>query len=502
MAKTMAPDFVTPPSGVRRIPVTSIVPTGRPLDEGIKLFLNQDGYGFILEKESEGLWLSPVENTVTASSRGGGTLRNRRWAEGDSFLVLSLHSPSPEHMYDMMARLVDVVTNQGDFFDLVVFDPYSQETRRRTLLYEDGLENLNEATGTYHTVGVTAKFLSPFWRGPERVVTERIAPPVKPLITADPGSPVNRWDDPVFENTVDYEPWTVVDEGLEKPGTGELHGVYATGRKFEVTPGETITVSAVLSYVDGPRVGDIQVWARASDVECQHINVSAVMTHADGPQVGDIQVRARAYDAASQYIYGSASKVISESYGGFYSGMYVVPEAGVDVALGFFTGADVHPNTMVRIETLDVKREGGEIEGAYSFPFFPIFLADSPVQGEHELTVEGDAPVWPVWEITGPGKDVEIIGPGGDRIFIEGEVTSPIRVVTEPRKRSITDDTGLIWERMKPGDDQLFLLQPWINKIKMTMVGGTPESTIKAVYSENWKTPRGTAQGMIRGGQA
>src|SRR5690625_1950130 len=449
-------------------------------------------------------------------------------------------------MYDMMARLVDVVTNQGDFFDLVVFDPYSQETRRRTLLYEDGLENLNEVTGTYHTVGVTAKFLSPFWRGPERVVTERmappvkplitadpgspvnrwddpgfentvdnepwtvdedglenlnevtgtyhtvgvtakflspfwrgpervvterIAPPVKPLITADPGSPVNRWDDPGFENTVDYEPWTVVDEGLEKPGRSEEHGVYATGHKFEVTPGETITVSAVLSYVDGPQVGDIQVWVRA-------------------------------YDVDGQYIYGSASKVISESYGGFYSGMYVVPEAGVEFALGFFTGADVHANTMVRIENLDVKREGGEIEGAYSFPFFPIFLADSTVQGEHELTVEGDAPVWPVWEIQGPGRDVEIIGPDGSRLFVEGEVSSPITIVTEPRKRSIRDASGLIWERMKPGDDQFFPLEPGEQVVKMTMVGGNPESTIKAVYSENWKTPRGTAQGMIRGGQA
>src|SRR5699024_1696393 len=196
-----------------------------------------------------------------------------------------------------------------------------------------------------------------------------------PLITADPGSPVNRWDDPVFENTADYEPWTVVDEGLEKPGTGELHGVYATGHKFEVTPGETITVSAELSYVDGP-------------------------------QVGDIQVLARAYDVDGQYIYGSASRVISESCGGFYYGMYVVPEAAVDVVLWFFTCADVHANIMVWIENLDVKREGGEFEGAYSFPFFPIFLADSTVQVEHELTVEGDAPVWPVWEIQGPGRDV------------------------------------------------------------------------------------------------
>ena len=147
----------------------------------------------------------------------------------------------------------------------------------------------------------------------------------------------------------------------------------------------------------------------------------------------------------------------------------------------------------------DVVDEGSR-EGSYSFPFFPVFLADSTVQGEHELRVEGDAPVWPVWEIQGPGRDVEIIGPDGSRLFVEGEVTSPITIVTEPGKRSIRDASGLIWDRMKPGDDQFFALEPGEQTIKMTMVGGNPESTIKAVYSENWKTPRGTAQGMIRGG--
>ena len=71
MAETMAPDFVTPPKGVHRFPVTSIVPTGRPLDEGIKLFLNKDLEGFVLEPDSEGLWLSPVENTVVPRATGG-----------------------------------------------------------------------------------------------------------------------------------------------------------------------------------------------------------------------------------------------------------------------------------------------------------------------------------------------------------------------------------------------------------------------------------------------
>src|SRR5699024_12111408 len=120
MAETMAPDFVTPPKGVRRLPVTSIVPTGRPLSEGIKLFLNQDGYGYILEKESEGLWLSPVENTTVPSARGGASLRNRRWAEGGSFLVLSLQSPSTEHVYDLFAAVGSVVGDELDNYEMAV----------------------------------------------------------------------------------------------------------------------------------------------------------------------------------------------------------------------------------------------------------------------------------------------------------------------------------------------------------------------------------------------
>ena len=668
MVETVAPGFVTPQRGVQIPPVVSIVGTGRPLSEGIQLHHNRDKFGFFLNKEIEGFGLAPFENTTQARASGGATLRHRRTAEGSMFLPLTLVSPNPSSMYDMMSWLVDTVTGQDGFFDVVFFDPYSQEARRRTVLYDSGLETVNEQIPDFkHVVGVTAKFLSPFWRGPERVVTERIAPPVKPLITADPGSPVNRWDDPEFGDATAYEPWFVVDAGLEKQGTGAEHGRFVAGHRVEVNPGETVSVSAGLSYVDGPNVGDIQV-------------------------------RVRSYDTDDALVSGSEQTVIAESYGGTYTGTYVVPETGVEIELGFYTASDVHANTRARIENLNVKRavqylaryewegephnspstkrdhtgqivarnlfssprkidssysilnvdveqsdgqslnrvtttgggtsytgktlfevtpgqwfgsalsyewgegigrvrhqvqfrgpnaesidalqhqsdksdhpsggrsvaayevpegatearfyswyyvdgtfttapEGstiyvgeysaavadseaealaqveecfdgdspdvvdeGSLEGAYSFPFFPVFLADSTVQGEHELRVEGDAPVWPVWEIQGPGKDVEIIGPDGSRLFVEGEVSSPVTIVTEPGKRSIRDASGLIWERMKPGDDQFFALEPGEQTVKMTMVGGNPESTIRAVYSENWKTPRGTAQGMIRGG--
>lgn len=679
MAETMAPAFVTPQRGVQIPPVVSIVGTGRPLSDGIRLHHNRDKYGFFLNKEIEGFGLAPFENTTQPRASGGAVLRHRRTAEGTMFLPLTLVSPNPASMYDMMAWLVDTVTGQDGFFDVVYFDPYSQEARRRTVLYDSGLETVNEVIPDFkHVVGLTGSFLSPFWRGPERVVTERIAPPVKPLITADPGSPVNRWDDPGFGDSTAYEPWFVVDGGLEKNGTGGEHGVFASGHRISVNPGETVSVSAGVSFVDGPNVGDIQV-------------------------------KVRAYDDTATLVTGSSSTVISESYGGTYTGTYVVPATGVEIELGFYTASDVHANTRARIDNLNVQRgiqylaryewegephaspsikrdhtgnivarnlaingnfsdgtngwsvsttstlttnshfagkmwgglgyssddapmgvatlgsqatvlnvsqvnnsfvesgyivmaalvaserdavvrpifgfrtsSGGSIrndtgtyqsanfyegrklvhvsqipdntgqltaqinfrgasgdrlwldhvmiavadsesealaqvetyfdgdtpdvvdegsrEGAYCYPFFPVFLADSTVQGEHELTVEGDAPVWPVWEITGPGKDVEIIGPDGSRLFVEGEVTTPITIVTEPGKRSIRDASGLIWDRMKPGDDQFFALEPGEQTIKMTMVGGNPESTIRAVYSENWKTPRGTAQGMIRGG--
>ena len=469
MVETVAPGFVTPQRGVQIPPVVSIVGTGRPLSEGIQLHHNRDRYGFFLNKEIEGFGLAPFENTVQARASGGATLRNRRTAEGSMFLPLTLVSPNPESMYDMMSWLVDTVTGQGGFFDVVFFDPYSQEARRRTVLYDSGLETVNEQIPDFkHIVGVTAKFLSPFWRGPERVVVERIAPPVKPLITADPGQPVDRWPDHDFSDGAAYAPWLSSEGGLVKWGTGVRHGGFFSSRLIAVSPGDVVTVEAALSHVAGPLVG--------------HVSLDV-----------------RALDADDQVIAGSQSTLFSESYAGSYSGEYTVTDDAAYLVVGLFTESDVHSNTQARVESLSVRRAGDEIVGAYSFPFFPIFLADSTVQGEHELTVEGDAPVWPVWEIQGPGRDVEIIGPDGSRLFVEGEVSTPITIVTEPGKRSIRDASGLIWERMKPGDDQFFALEPGEQTVKMTMVGGNPESTIKAVYSENWKTPRGTAQGMIRG---
>src|SRR5699024_12286684 len=119
-----------------------------------------------------------------------------------------LLSPNPASMFAMIAWLVDTVTWQDGFFEGVFLDPYSQEARRRTVLYDSGLETVNEVIPDFkHVVGVTGTFLSAFWRGPERVVVERGAPPVEGLITAEPGRPVDGWPCPAVRQQAALAPW-------------------------------------------------------------------------------------------------------------------------------------------------------------------------------------------------------------------------------------------------------------------------------------------------------
>ena len=120
-------------------------------------------------------------------------------------------------------------------------------------------------------------------------------------------------------------------------------------------------------------------------------------------------------------------------------------------------------------------------------PFFPVVLADSTVQGELEINVKGDSQVWPEWLIKGPGEDVLIENDYGDQIFIEGTVNSIIRIVTEPQRQAIRDETGLIWGRVPVGQDVMFPLRPGKNHVKLSMVNGSPQSSITVSWRENWK---------------
>src|SRR5699024_1998169 len=136
------------------------------------------------------------------------------------------------------------------------------------------------------------------------------------------------------------------------------------------------------------RVGFSDGGSRVYEWITSHTNVVGDMRWLEGAaQVPD------GYDSARVMIYlynenaANLSEGASFATDGWIAGFADSEQAALDQVAEYFDG-----------DTPDVVDEGSR-EGSYSFPFFPIFLADSTVQGAHELRVEGDAPTWPVWEI-------------------------------------------------------------------------------------------------------
>src|SRR5690625_1298009 len=123
--------------------------------------------------------------------------------------------------------------------------------------------------------------------------------------------------------------------------------------------------------------------------------------------------------------------------------------------------------------------------GGYEFPFFPVRIGGSVVQGEYELQVEGDAPAYWSGVITPPGEDLLIQNAKGERIFVKGRVDEPVLIQTRPQEQDITLADGTpIWDRIDPGDDDFFPINPGLNTVHVSMVGATQQSEILIRYRE------------------
>lgn len=114
-------------------------------------------------------------------------------------------------------------------------------------------------------------------------------------------------------------------------------------------------------------------------------------------------------------------------------------------------------------------------------PFFPVLLAESVVQGDWSITVDGDGPVWPVWEVTGPGTGLRITR-GTERIEIDGEVRAGETLRIDTRSGRIVPDR---WDDASDGTE-LFPLRPGMNRLQVSMVGATVDTLVRLVYHERW----------------
>lgn len=114
-------------------------------------------------------------------------------------------------------------------------------------------------------------------------------------------------------------------------------------------------------------------------------------------------------------------------------------------------------------------------------PFFPIILASSTVQGEIEVQIEGDAPISPIWQVTGPGTDL-VISNGTDTFTVNHALREGETLTINGKDRRLTPD---LWHKV-PISSRIFDLPPGRNHLTVTMVGANTKSRIDLIYNERF----------------
>ncbi|MEH0058809.1 hypothetical protein [Auritidibacter ignavus] len=208
----MSPDFQTP-RGNRfdhQPPVVSIVPSGADMDAGVRLHHNQQKEGYFLSKDVEGLGVAPISVKTADLASGGSVFRHARLESGELFLPIHVHSPVPSTLPGMYDRLIQIVQPaQSTFFDVVVFDPYLQESRTKRAMATEVTDPVRK-NPWWWTVGITAEFMDPFWYGQKRELSRRLGRLEKKFVTAKPGQTGQGYEVPFFPimvggSTLQYE---------------------------------------------------------------------------------------------------------------------------------------------------------------------------------------------------------------------------------------------------------------------------------------------------------
>lgn len=539
----IAPDYVTPRRRRHRAPVVSLKPAGAPVSQGIKLWVNSDKYGFQLAEGAEGFGMADVENTTTALSHGGAVLRHQRSVEGEMYLPIQLVAPSSAALEDMTARLAEIVNPADGVFEIVYYSPISQEARFRLASYKSGMltPSFHDPAGGFAEYGVTADFLDPLWRGVKRPIKFEIAPQRKPLITAhqgeiDPDNPaityewedephsspsVKKRDDKIIaRNLITNSRFANGTEGFtstrgakaEIIPRGDLFpelGAAAGDKVFSFGADDSVGTSAYVSYysrgipLENGKYYAASLWFH----EPEGLNIPGryyMQFRNGGTNWGSSATKIvnRQPSGAAQAVMSGRIEDATDATDFWFvwwpSDLRSVPDETAKIIAPMISGPyDTEAEALAQVETYfdgDTEPYLGRYEG-YQFPFFPMFVHSSTVQGEQSIRVEGDAPAWPTYTVTGPGEDLRIINQHGDQLHIPGEIDGEITITTEPGKQTIRDSNGdSLMSRLEFGTDVFFPLPPGDQTITATMVNASRESMVRIVYEEQFRLPAGNVR--------
>lgn len=447
-----------------------------------------------------GLPSRSVESTPLPAGNGS-AFRSQRFDESEVMLPISIRGANATEVAQRsrnLERILKVVSDNP--IELIVRTDNGSTTRRRKVFYEQGLEGAvggQDSHFTWRHAQVIFRALDPMWYGDERVVTQRVNPERKPFLTGLPT--IRRRTNLVKDGGVegpDRWGWMAFgdrDTSVSKSGQAsmkldadgegflyqmiepEREAIYSAGVQVKATP-EITHVQFAFVMPDSPEVAKVvpvsEDWTRITGNTGRLVEAGAYLALALRPGImdgGEFQLTDQGSLWADECIMEDRTEV-----GEFFDGNTPATETATYEWLG-----EEH-NSPSREAKLSKPR---------TVPFFPIVLSSSTISGVYQIEIRGDSNTWPVWEISGPGKDLLIQNiTTGDRIFIEGEFTETVVVDTRPTVSDIYSSSwadGELWSRVDD-DYVLFPLEPGLNQIRITMVNALPGSLIRLKYSETW----------------
>lgn len=138
----------------------------------------------------------------------------------------------------------------------------------------------------------------------------------------------NYFNDPLFASAGGYSPWTVVNGGIEKSGTGTQNGQYFASTEFPATPGDQFTITATRTDLVGS-IGGASIYLQRRN-----------------------SAGAWAYFALALSMPGAGTSTAS----------FAVPADTTALRLGFYTESDMTSATKVRITDVNIRRKvAGEL---------------------------------------------------------------------------------------------------------------------------------------------
>ncbi|MEU5902158.1 phage tail domain-containing protein [Streptomyces venezuelae] len=105
-------------------------------------------------------------------------------------------------------------------------------------------------------------------------------------------------------------------------------------------------------------------------------------------------------------------------------------------------------------------------------------LAASQAIGEMTLTNNGDADVYPVWEVYGPGRDLTVKSPTGETLRWTGSLTASERLIIDTRNGSVTDAKGANRYAQLAPAPRFWTIPPGVSTADVTLIDTTAASKI------------------------